>query len=81
MVLAPCRLLQALWVRWRPPLAVVDADSWQLHKLGSVISPTEVLRNGSQAMHAVQDAGVSVSGRGDSAGEQLSIKVGCTACI
>jgi hypothetical protein len=41
---------------------IVDPSSWRLCKLGDAcdISPLDVLRNGSRAMHAVSDAGVTV---------------------
>ncbi|GAB4813534.1 hypothetical protein N2152v2_000580 [Parachlorella kessleri] len=54
------RLPEALWVRWRPSLDSVDPTSWVLHKLGQPISPLEVILNGSHALHAVGDEGVSV---------------------
>ena len=39
----------------------VNTSSWLLYKLGQPVSPLEVLRNGSQSMHAVGDEGVSVA--------------------
>lgn len=39
----------------------MDAQSWVMYKLGTPVSPLEVLRNGSHAMHAVGDEGVAVS--------------------
>ena len=42
------------------PLPAVNASSWLLYKLGQPISPLEVVLNGSQALHAVGDEGVSV---------------------
>ncbi|KAL6772128.1 hypothetical protein ACKKBG_A29040 [Auxenochlorella protothecoides x Auxenochlorella symbiontica] len=53
------RLPETLWVRWSP--SEVDAQSWVMYKLGTPVSPLEVLRNGSHAMHAVGDEGVAVS--------------------
>lgn len=58
--LAPPHALLSL-----PPCAplnplTVDPDSWRLFKLGQPISPLEVMRNGSQSMHAVGDEGVTV---------------------
>ncbi len=49
-----------MWYRWRPSLDSVDPTSWVLHKLGQPISPLEVILNGSHALHAVGDEGVSV---------------------
>ena len=54
------RLPEALWLRWEPALPAVDANSWVMSKLGSWISPLEVIRNGSMGMHAVDDGGVAV---------------------
>ncbi|KAK9832121.1 hypothetical protein WJX84_002577 [Apatococcus fuscideae] len=54
------RLPEATWVEFNPPTAAVDSDSWQLSKLGYPVSPLEVVYNGSQSMHVVDDAGVSV---------------------
>ncbi len=36
----------------------MDIDSWKLSKLDQPISPMEVVYNGSQSMHAVDDKGV-----------------------
>jgi hypothetical protein len=38
----------------------VNASTWLLYKLGQPISPLEIIRNGSHALHAVSDEGVSV---------------------
>jgi len=38
----------------------VNASSWLMYKLGQPMSPMDVILNGSQAMHAVGDEGVSV---------------------
>ena len=54
------RLPEALWLRWEPALSAVDSNSWVMSKLGSWISPLEVIRNGSMGMHAVDDGGVAV---------------------
>lgn len=43
-----------------PGPVAVNASSWRMYKLGQPISPLEVVRNGSQAQHAVGDEGVSV---------------------
>ena len=59
---------------WQPEPATADAQSWRMWKLGSPISPLEVLRNGSQSLHSVGDEGISVLGRGAAAGEQLNIR-------
>ncbi|KAL4430828.1 hypothetical protein ABPG75_006084 [Micractinium tetrahymenae] len=60
----PTRLPEALWVRWRPDPAAVNASTWVLHKLGQPISPLEVILNGSRSLHAVGDKGVSVQTAG-----------------
>lgn len=52
--------LQALWLRFAPGSDVVDSSTWQMYKLGRPISPSEVVFNGSQSMHAVTQEGVSV---------------------
>ncbi|KAF8062055.1 hypothetical protein HT031_004315 [Scenedesmus sp. PABB004] len=54
------RLPEALWLRFAPGPGGADASSWRLHKLGGAVDPGAVLTNGSQSMHAVGDAGVSV---------------------
>lgn len=54
------RLPEALWLRFTPAKRVANASTWNFNKLGSWISPSEVLLNGSHALHAVQDEGVRV---------------------
>ena len=66
--------LQALWVSWQPNPATADTASWRLWKLRAPISPLEVVRNGSAALHGVGDEGVSVRGRGGHDWEQLDIR-------
>ena len=66
---------QALWAQFKPDPAVVDPESWTMSKLGSPISPLEVVLNGSQSMHAVDDEGVWVQGMGlQRSWEQLQIR-------
>jgi hypothetical protein len=67
---------QAAWVAFQPSPATADAGSWRMMKLGQPVSPTDVLRNGSQAMHAVDDDGVLVAGAGAHAWERLQIRRG-----
>eukprot|EP00879_Flechtneria_rotunda_P023008 GHRR01024320.1.p1 GENE.GHRR01024320.1~~GHRR01024320.1.p1 ORF type:complete len:406 (+),score=118.85 GHRR01024320.1:587-1804(+) len=45
----PTRLPESLWVSFEPSPAVIDPDSWRMHKLGSWISPREV----STSLHTV----------------------------
>jgi hypothetical protein len=67
--------VQALWVRMRPDPQVADPDTWGMSKLGSLVSPTDVVRNGSHSMHGVDDDGVLVSGLGyKKSWEQLRIR-------
>ena len=61
-------------MHFAPAAGVADAASWQMYKLGRAVSPLEVVFNGSQAMHAVSDEGISVSGAGSGAWEQLNIR-------
>jgi hypothetical protein len=56
--------LQALWAQFKPDTSVADPYSWSMSKIGSPISPLEVVRNGSQSMHAVDDEGIMVEGLG-----------------
>lgn len=56
----PTRLPEAFWLQWQPEPNAVDVNSWKMSKLGSAISPLEVIMNGSQSMHAVDDDGISV---------------------
>lgn len=56
----PTRLPEAFWLQWQPKPNAVDVNSWKMSKLGSLISPLEVILNGSQSMHAVDDDGISV---------------------
>ena len=66
---------QALWAQFKPDPAVVDLESWTMSKLGSPISPLEVVLNGSQSMHAVDDEGIWVQGLGlQRSWEQLQIR-------
>ena len=54
---------------------MADPDSWLMSKIGSPVSPTDVVRNGSHSMHGVDDDGVSVTGFGSRlAWEQLQIR-------
>ena len=67
--------LQALWAQFKPDAAVVDPDSWTMSKMGSPISPLNVVLNGSQSMHAVDDEGIVVEGMGlQRSWEQLQIR-------
>jgi hypothetical protein len=51
-----------------------------MSKLGSPVSPLDVVVNGSHSMHAVDDAGVSVRGYGSRySWEQLTIR--CAAAL
>ena len=52
--------LQATWVEFKPPANAVDAESWRLSKLEYPILPMEVVYNGSQSMHVVDEQGVNV---------------------
>lgn len=71
--------LQALWAQFKPDAAVVDIVSWTMSKMGSPISPLEVVLNGSQSMHAVDDDGILVEGLGlQRSWEQLQIRQGPT---
>lgn len=63
-----------MWVAFQPSLAAADPSSWLMHKLGQPVSPLDVVLNGSQAMHAVDDDGVVVTGAGPQAWEQLQIR-------
>ncbi|KAK9798230.1 hypothetical protein WJX73_010911 [Symbiochloris irregularis] len=68
----PTRLPEAMWVRFAPSLRAVDPKSWRMHKLGQLISPLEVMLNGSQAQHAVGLEGVQVLSQDHS--QRLSIR-------
>ncbi len=61
------RLPEATWLRLRPPVTAVAPSSWTLSKLGRAVSPLEVVRNGSRALHAVDDEGVAVAAADGSA--------------
>lgn len=70
-----CLAVQAAWVQFSPDPAVADPYSWAMSKLGSHISPLDVVINGSHSMHAVDDEGVFVSGYGlQRSWEQLNIR-------
>lgn len=66
--------MQAVWVAFQPSLAAADPSTWLMHKLGQPVSPLDVILNGSQAMHGVDDNGVIVAGVGGQAWEQLQIR-------
>ncbi|CAL5218578.1 g272 [Coccomyxa viridis] len=69
------RLPEALWAQFKPDAAVVDPDSWTMSKMGSPISPLNVVLNGSQSLHAVDDEGIMVEGLGrQRSWEQLQIR-------
>ncbi|CAL8470098.1 g9640 [Coccomyxa elongata] len=69
------RLPEALWVQFTPDAKVADPDTWAMSKLGSLVSPLDVVRNGSHSMHAVDDDGVLVNALGYThSWEQLKIR-------
>lgn len=66
---------QALWVQFTPDAKVADPDTWAMSKLGSLVSPLDVVRNGSHSLHAVDDDGVLVNALGYThSWEQLKIR-------
>jgi len=68
-------VIQALWAQFKPDTSVVDTDTWTMSKMGSPISPLDVVLNGSQSMHAVDDEGIIVEGLGlHRSWEQLQIR-------
>ena len=67
-------LLQAVWVQFAPDTGVADISTWQMYKLGRPISPLEVISNGSYSQHAVTEEGISVTGAGSHANEELNIR-------
>ena len=66
--------MQAVWVQFAPDVDVTDFSTWQMYKLGRPISPLEVISNGSYSQHAVSDEGISVTGAGQHASEELNIR-------
>ncbi len=72
-VRAPSRM-QAAWVQFAPDVDVTDFSTWQMYKLGRPISPLEVISNGSYSQHAVSEEGISVTGAGQHANEELNIR-------
>ncbi|KAK9837747.1 hypothetical protein WJX74_004142 [Apatococcus lobatus] len=60
------RLPEATWVEFNPPADAVDKESWKLSKLDYPVSPLEVVYNGSQSMHVVDERGVSVTAQDSS---------------
>ena len=50
-----CRLPEALWLSFCPPR--IQPEAWKIEKMGQLISPLEVVRNGNRHLHAV-DRGV-----------------------
>ena len=66
--------VQAVWVQFAPDVDVTDFSTWQMYKLGRPISPLEVISNGSYSQHAVSDEGISVTGAGQHASEELNIR-------
>lgn len=46
-----CRLPEALWLSFNPRIS--DPKGWRMDKLGELISPLEVIRNGNRKLHAV----------------------------
>jgi len=47
-----CRVAEALWLRFNPPLA--SADGLKLVKLGKAVDPRKVVKNGNRALHACE---------------------------
>ncbi|KAK9815327.1 hypothetical protein WJX72_001843 [[Myrmecia] bisecta] len=68
------RLPEALWVKFAPDPALVNASSWAMYKLGRPILPANVVRNGSYSQHGVTDEGVTVTAAGAQSWEKLQIK-------
>ncbi|CAL5224396.1 g7077 [Coccomyxa viridis] len=68
------RLPEAAWVQFAPDVDITDFSTWQMYKLGRPISPLEVVSNGSYSQHAVSDEGISVTGAGQHASEELNIR-------
>ncbi len=66
--------IQAAWVSFAPDVNMANSSSWQLSKLGRPIAPLEVMYNGSHSQHAVSDEGVTVTGIGSAAWEQLNVR-------
>lgn len=56
----------------------MNVSSWRLYKLGQPISPLEVVLNGSQAMHAVGDEGVSVDSADGATRLHIRCEQGCS---
>lgn len=55
------RLPEASWLRFSTGCGAVDPSSWMLHKIGSAVSPDDLLFNGSHSIHGVSEEGVTVS--------------------
>lgn len=53
---AATRLPEATWVTWNP--IVERPDAWQIDKLGTWISPLEVVRHGGRSLHAMGAGGL-----------------------
>ncbi len=47
------RVPEALWFSFNP--IVSNAESWQMNKMGTLISPLKVFENGNRSLHAVED--------------------------
>lgn len=47
-----CRLPEAMWIGFNPPVA--QPDQWMMAKMGSDVSPLDVVRNGNRHLHAVE---------------------------
>jgi hypothetical protein len=58
-----CRMPEALWLSFNPRVAKPAA--WLMGKMGTLVSPLEVVAHGSRHLHAV-DSGVHYSGPGGS---------------
>jgi hypothetical protein len=71
---------QALWFSFTPNPKVADPASWRMHKIQRPVDPLDVVRNGSQSLHAVTDEGVTVNGVGANSWEQLQILCGPPIC-
>lgn len=56
------RLPEALWLSFSP--SVGEGAQWRVHKISSWIDPCDVVVNGSQHLHAVQDGFTCSSGNG-----------------
>lgn len=55
----PSRLPESLWISFNPN---VNSQSWRLDKIGQIVSPFEIVKNGSRHQHGIEEGVINKNG-------------------